>query len=120
MTQMKCTECKEEILAANVDQCPYCNSKKVIPIVEKKVNIPKKMALIIKLEKAGRYGEAAKQYKDLGMNKEADNCRRLGIVEAAKLEKAGKFGKAAKAYEELEMWEKAYKSLKAHRAQLTK
>ena len=117
---MKCTECKEDILAANVNQCPYCNSKKVVPIVKKEVNIPKKLAQIVKLEKEGQYGEAVKEYEALGMNKKADNCRRLGVVEAAKLEKAGKFGKAAKTYEDLEMWEKAYKSLKAHRAQLKK
>jgi DNA-directed RNA polymerase subunit RPC12/RpoP len=117
---MKCTECKEEILAANVNQCPYCNSKKVVPIVKKEVNIPKKLAQITKLEKAGRYGEAIKEYEELGMKKRADNCRKLGAVGATKLEKAGKYGKAVKVYEDLEMWEKAYKSLKAHRAKIKK
>jgi DNA-directed RNA polymerase subunit RPC12/RpoP len=115
---MKCADCNEEILAANVKICPYCSSKKLTPIVTKEVNISKKIAEITKLEKTGRYGKAAREYETLGMHRKASNCKRLGTIEAAKLEKAGRYNKAAKAYEDLEMWEKAYKVLKLERRNL--
>ena len=117
---MKCADCNEEILAANVNLCPYCKSRKLIPIVSKEVNIPKQIAKIAKLEKAGRYGEAAKEYGTLGLQRKANNCRRLAILEASKFEKAGKYEKAAKSYEDLEMWEKAYKCIKLEITQLKK
>ena len=115
---MKCADCNEEILADNVNLCPYCKSRKLTPIVSKEVNIPKQIAKIAKLEKAGRFGEAAKEYETLGLQKKANNCRRLAIVAASKLEKGGKYEKAAKAYEDLAMWEKAYNCLKSEVTQL--
>jgi hypothetical protein len=30
-TAMKCLDCKEEILAKNVDMCPYCFSENIVP-----------------------------------------------------------------------------------------
>jgi len=115
---MKCSDCKEEILAADVEICPYCKSRKLVPFVAKEVNISKQIKEIVKLEKSGRYGEAAKEYKTLGMQSKASNSRRLGIVEAAKFEKAGRYEKAASIYEDLEMWEKAYKCLKSEQKHL--
>ena len=112
MSRIKCEDCNEELLATNVELCPYCGSKNLIKNVKKEVNISEKLAEISKLERSGKYGKAAKEYEKLGMQKEAKNCKRLGIVEANKLEKAGKYGKAARMYEDLEMWEKAYNSLK--------
>ena len=112
MTQIKCADCNEELLATNVELCPYCGSRNLKAIVRKEVNISEKLAEISKIEKAGKYGKAAKEYEKLGMKKQANNSRRLGIAEAVKLKKAGKYGKAASIYEDLEMWEKAYSSLK--------
>ena len=115
---MKCADCNEEILAANPILCPYCKSRNLVPNVSKEVNTTKKIAKIAKLEKAGRYAEAAREYETLGMQRKASDCRRLAIAKANKLEKAGRYEKAAKAYEDLEMWEKAYKCIKSERRHL--
>ena len=106
MTQMICSNCNEEILSANAALCPYCHSTK---LVSKKELIPSKVSKIVKLEKAGRYAEAAREYETLEMRKKANECRRLAINEVIKLEKTGQTEKAARLYEDLEMWEKACK-----------
>lgn len=110
---MKCLDCDEELLAENAELCPYCNSKKLAPIVVKEVDIQKKKAEIKKLEKSKQYGKAAKEYENLGMQQKAINVRKLGIFEAKKLEKEARLIEAANIYESLEMWEKAYICLKA-------
>ena len=106
MTQMICSNCNEEILSANATLCPYCHSTK---LVSKKQLIPSKVTTIVKLEKAGRYAEAAREYDALEMHRKASECKRLAINQIIKLEKTGQFEKAARLYEDLEMWEKACK-----------
>ena len=115
MAKLKCANCNEEILAAKINICPYCRSRNLISIVKKEVNIPKKIEKIAKLEKSGRYCEAAKEYELLGMQRKARNCKRQAIAEASKLENTRRYAQAAKAYEDLKMWEKAYKCLKSER-----
>ena len=117
---MKCADCNEELLASNVSLCPYCKSKNLVSIVTKEVHIPTKMANIVKLEKAERYAEAAREYELLGMQRKARNCKRQAIAKASKLEKVGNYEKAAKTYADLEMWEKAYNCLKFERKRLKK
>ena len=106
MTQMICSNCNEEILSANATLCPYCHSTK---LVSKKELIPSKVSAIVKLEKAGKYAKAAKEYDALEMHRKASECKRLAINEVSKLEKTGQYEKAARLYEDLEMWEKACK-----------
>lgn len=106
MTQMICSNCNEEILSANATLCPYCHSTK---LVSKKELIPSKVTTIVKLEKAGRYAEAAKEYEALEMHRKASECKQLAINQVIKLEKTGQYEKVAKLYEDLEMWEKACK-----------
>lgn len=120
MAKMKCANCNEEILAAKINICPYCRSRNLISIVKKEVNIPKKIEKIAKLEKIGRYCEAAKEYELLGMQRKAKHCKRHAIAEASKLENARKYAKAATVYADLEMWEKAYTCLKSEKTHLKK
>ena len=75
---------------------------------------------IAKLEKIGRYCEAAREYELLGMQRKAKHCKRHAIAEASKLENARRYAQAATAYADLEMWEKAYKCLKSESTHLKK
>ena len=106
MTKMMCNNCNEEILSANAILCPYCHSTN---LVSKKELIPSKLSKIVKLEKAGNYAEASREYETLEMPEKANKCRRLAVEEAIKLEKTGRYETAARLYEDLEMWEKACK-----------
>ena len=110
---MKCMNCNEELLAENVELCPYCSSKKLAPIIIQEVDIQKKKAEIKKLEKSKQFGKAAKEYENLGMQQKANSMRKLGIYEAKMLEKEARLVEAANIYEGLEMWKKAYNCLKA-------
>jgi len=109
---MKCADCNEELLAANISICPYCKSRNLVPIIIKEIHIPTKKAKIVKLEKAKRYAEAAREYDLLGMQRKAKNCKRQAIAQAIQLEKIGRYEKASKIYANLELWKKAYKCLK--------
>jgi RNA polymerase subunit RPABC4/transcription elongation factor Spt4 len=112
MTNLKCADCKEEILAAKVELCPYCKSTNLIQNVIKTVDISKELARIAKLEKVKQYTKAAKEYENLEMHSKANKCKKLAIIQATKLEQAGHYEKAANTYEDLEMWEKACKTRK--------
>ncbi|MCW3997587.1 MAG: hypothetical protein NWF10_03350 [Candidatus Bathyarchaeota archaeon] len=74
---MKCADCKEEILSTNIELCPYCHSKKLVPSEEIKEHIPTKIEEAANLVKAGRYEEAAILYEELEMWKKACKCRKL-------------------------------------------
>ncbi len=106
MTKLMCNNCNEELLSVNVKLCPYCHSTN---LVSKKELIPFKLSKIVKLEQAGNYVEAFREYEILEMPEKANKCRRLAVEEAIKLEKTGLYEKAARLYEDLEMWEKACK-----------
>jgi len=70
---MKCPYCHEEILHANPTLCPYCGKKILISEEEaSKLEIEE----IEKVEKAGRYEEAAQKYEELEMWDKARECRR--------------------------------------------
>lgn len=82
---MKCAECREEILQQNPQKCPYCGSTNLI---SKKDELPKVLAEINKLKKAGKYEEAALKYEELEMWGNAEEIRKLnmGKVSAISME----------------------------------
>lgn len=70
---MKCPICHEEILQASPTACPYCGNKILISEEEaSKLEIEE----IDKLERAGRYEDAAQKYEELEMWDKAGECRR--------------------------------------------
>jgi Zn finger protein HypA/HybF involved in hydrogenase expression len=73
---MKCADCREEILQKNPQKCPYCGSTNLI---SKKDEIPKVLAKIDKLKKAGKYEEAALKYEELDMLDKAKETRKLNM-----------------------------------------
>ena len=70
---MRCSKCGKHILASNPTICPYCGSKSLLSDEEWN-----KQAIIEieKLEKAGRYDEAAEGYEELEMWEKAEDIRR--------------------------------------------
>jgi len=70
---MKCPYCHQEILQSNPTLCPYCGKKILISEDEAyKLEIEE----IEKLERAGRYEEAAQKYEELEMWDKVMECRR--------------------------------------------
>ena len=72
-----CKECKEEIMSNNPEMCPYCFSTNLMTEEDMK---SLKLENIAKLEKAGRFEEAAIIYEQLGMREKAGNSRRKGKI----------------------------------------
>jgi Zn finger protein HypA/HybF involved in hydrogenase expression len=71
--RMRCTDCREEILQKDPPKCPYCGSTNLISEEE---NIPNLLEEIEKLERAGRYEDAALRYEELEMWDKAGEVRR--------------------------------------------
>jgi DNA-directed RNA polymerase subunit RPC12/RpoP len=72
----KCLDCREEILQKDPQRCPYCGSTNLI---SKKDDLPRIIAEIEKLEKAGRYEEAALRYEEVEMWDKAKECRNINM-----------------------------------------
>jgi ribosomal protein S27AE len=72
--KMKCAKCREEILQKNPQKCPYCGNTTFLSEEENAQNI---MAEIEKLQRAGRYEDAALKYEELEMWDKARECRRM-------------------------------------------
>jgi len=70
---MECPYCHEEILQANPTTCPYCGTEIVF---SEKESLGLEIEEIGKLEKAGRYEDAAQRYEKLEMWDKAGECRR--------------------------------------------
>jgi ribosomal protein S27E/ribosomal protein L32 len=70
---MRCPKCGEKILSQSPTICPYCGNKSLISDDEWS-----KQALqeIEKLEKDGRYEEAAEGYEELEMWEKAEDLKR--------------------------------------------
>ena len=66
-------------MQANPEMCPYCGSKNMISD-EQFVDLERTQTLkeIEKLERAGRYEDAALSYEKLEMWDKAGECRRMG------------------------------------------
>jgi uncharacterized Zn-finger protein len=73
--KMKCTSCREVILQENPTKCPYCGCTTLLPEEE---YMPYMIAEIEKLERAGRYEDAALMYEEMEMFDEAGEVRRRG------------------------------------------
>jgi Zn finger protein HypA/HybF involved in hydrogenase expression len=71
---MRCLTCKESLLSNDVEVCPYCDSRNVVSDEKYAAYAIEEMK---KLEKAGRYEDAAKGYEELDMLDKAGDCRRL-------------------------------------------
>ena len=74
---MKCADCKEEIMQKNPQKCPYCGSTK---FVSKQDELPRILAQIKELKKAGKYEEAALKYEELEMWDKAKEIRELNMA----------------------------------------
>jgi len=77
---MKCPKCHEDILQHNPTLCPYCYNR-LLPSKEEALSdeeaLRQEIQEIEKLEKAGRYEEAAQAYEGLEMWEKAGECRRM-------------------------------------------
>jgi uncharacterized Zn-finger protein len=74
---MKCLDCQEEILAKDVQFCPYCFSKNIVPDEVVTESERDKMLKDAKnLELAGRYEDAALLYEQMEMWEKAGIVRR--------------------------------------------
>jgi len=71
---MRCLNCKEDILAADVNICPYCCSRRVVSNMQYSQLAVEEAE---KLVQAGRFEEAASIYDELEMLDKAGECRRL-------------------------------------------
>ena len=69
--RMKCANCNTEIMQTNPTLCPYCGSRNLVS------NEQAFTDEVEKLEKAGRYEDAALKYEELEMWDKAGNCRRM-------------------------------------------
>jgi DNA-directed RNA polymerase subunit RPC12/RpoP len=70
---MKCGKCHQDILQDNPESCPYCGSKTLLSDEDAdKMEIRE----IEKLERTGKYEEAAARYEALEMWDKAGDCRR--------------------------------------------
>ena len=70
---MKCGNCGQDILQTHPEICPYCKSKNLISDEDE----TKEIQEIERLQKAGRYEEAALKYENLDQWDKAKDCRRL-------------------------------------------
>ena len=73
---MKCADCKEEIMQKDPQKCPYCGSTK---FVSAKDEIPRILAEIKELKKAGKCEEGALKYEELEMWDKAKEIRELNM-----------------------------------------
>ncbi|MCW4054732.1 MAG: hypothetical protein NWE84_07430 [Candidatus Bathyarchaeota archaeon] len=73
---MRCNDCREEILQKNPQKCPYCGS---INLISKRDDIPNILAEIEKMKKEGKYEEAALRYEELEMWDKAKECRNTNM-----------------------------------------
>jgi len=73
---MKCADCREEILQKDPQKCPYCGSRK---FVSKEDEVPRILAEIKDLKKAGQYEEAALRFEELEMWDKAKEIRDLNM-----------------------------------------
>jgi DNA-directed RNA polymerase subunit RPC12/RpoP len=82
---MRCTNCKEEILQKDPDACPYCGSKNLVSMKDVANEI---LTEIDKLKKGERYEEAALRYEELEMLDKAREIRNanMGKVSAIRME----------------------------------
>jgi uncharacterized Zn-finger protein len=71
---MKCAVCHVEIMQSDPELCPYCGSRELVPSEQtSKLSIEE----ADKLERAGRYEDAAEKYEELEMWDKAGDCRRM-------------------------------------------
>ena len=73
---MRCANCREEILQKNPEKCPYCGSTNILSM---KDIVPKVIAEVETLKKAGKFEEAASKYDELEMWDKAEECRNLNM-----------------------------------------
>ena len=70
---MKCGKCHQDILQVSPERCPYCGSKTLLSNEDaNRVEIKE----IEKLERSGKYEDAALRYEALEMWDKAGECRR--------------------------------------------
>jgi len=69
---MRCASCHQEILQNNPQICPYCGSTEIVSN-----DIPCQLEEIEKLERAGRYEDAALKYEELEM---WDKAARISVL----------------------------------------
>jgi DNA-directed RNA polymerase subunit RPC12/RpoP len=68
-----CGDCREEILNSDPTRCPYCGS---VHLLSRKEYVQQKIPDIEKLERAGKYEDAALEYEELEMWDKAGEVRR--------------------------------------------
>lgn len=73
---IRCGNCGEEILQKNPNKCPYCGSSDLISV---KDAISDLLAEIKKLEKAGKYEDAALKYEEIEMWDKAEEIRKINV-----------------------------------------
>ena len=73
---IRCGNCREEILQKDPNKCPYCGSTNLASIEDV---VPEVLAEIEKLKKAGKYEEAALKYEELGMWDKAEEIRNINM-----------------------------------------
>jgi primosomal protein N' len=74
--QMRCLDCKEDILQKDPKKCPYCGSTRLI---SKKDAVPDILEEIKELKNAGKYEEAALKYEEAEMWDKATELRELNM-----------------------------------------
>ena len=70
---MKCGNCGQDILQVHPEICPYCKSKNLISDEDE----TKEIREIERLQKAGRFEEAALKYEKLDQWDKAKDCRKI-------------------------------------------
>ena len=73
---IRCGNCREEILQKDPNKCPYCGSTNLVSIEDV---VPEVLAEIEKLKKAGKYEEAALKYEELEMWDKAKEIRNVNM-----------------------------------------
>jgi transposase-like protein len=73
---IRCGNCREEILQKDPNKCPYCGSTNLVSIEDV---VPEVLAEIEKLKKAGKYEDAALKYEELGMWDKAEEIRNINM-----------------------------------------
>ena len=78
---IRCSDCREEILQKNPQKCPYCGSTNLVSVRDTLSDI---LSEIDKLKKSGKYEDAALKYEELEMWDKAEEIRKrnMGKVSA--------------------------------------
>ena len=73
---IRCGDCREEILQKNPQKCPYCGSTNLVSVRDALSDI---LSEIDKLKKSGKYEDAALKYEELEMWDKAEEIRKRNM-----------------------------------------